>query len=186
MFFDLKAGRVAWVLANQYGAITGAVPGSHRFFDAYPGLETFLCEWSREWKAASNDGAPFERLMPGTSDSGDLTLEAVPFVPSRRADSRLPETQSGLMLVRVSLPDGQAELLSLFRGRYALTFAESRVAVEVAEGRNPAEVAQRLGVSVHTVRSHLKRIFLKTGVHSQSGLVRALLQSQNGNCPHHG
>jgi DNA-binding CsgD family transcriptional regulator len=181
MFFDLKAGRVAWVLANQHGTITGAVPGSHRFFDAYPGLETFLCEWSREWTVAPDDGAPFERLMPGNHDSGALRLEAVPFVSSRGANTQLPAVQPGLMLVRVSLPEGQAELLSFFRKRYALTSAETRVAVEVAEGCKPSEIAQRLGLSVHTVRSHLKRIFLKTGVHSQAGLVRALLQREDGN-----
>ncbi|MDR3718090.1 MAG: LuxR C-terminal-related transcriptional regulator [Bryobacteraceae bacterium] len=180
MFFDLKAGRVAWVLANQHGAIAGAVPGSHKFFDAYPGLETFLCEWSREWMVAPEDGAPFERLMPGNPHSGALRLEAVPFVPSRRADIQLPAVQPGLMLVRVSLPEGQAELLSFVRKRYALTSAETRVAVEVAEGCKPSEIAQRLGLSIHTVRSHLKRIFLKTGVHSQAGLVRALLQGDRG------
>jgi DNA-binding CsgD family transcriptional regulator len=181
MFFDLKAGRVAWVLANQHGAITGAVPGAHGLFDAYPGLETFLSEWSREWVASSGDDAPFERSMPGDCDLSDLQLEAVPFIPASRTDSRRPESQPSLMLVRVSLPDGQAELMSVFRERFALTGAESRVAIEVAEGRKPSDIAGRLGLSVHTVRSHLKRIFQKTGVHSQAGLVRALLQRENGN-----
>ena len=183
MFFDLKAGRVAWVLANQHGEITGAVPGAHGFFNTYPGLEAFLCEWSREWVVASGDAIPFERpietVMPGDRDLSGLQLEAVPIIPPG-ADPRQLGSQPSLMLVRVSLPDGQAELLTFFRDRFALTGAECRVAAEAVEGRKPSEVARRLGLSVHTVRSHLKRIFQKTRVHSQAGLVRALLHRENG------
>lgn len=180
MFFDLKAGRVVWILADQHGAITGTVPGAGGFFEANPGLEAFLCEWSREWIAASEDGYPLERSIPGSRDLGDLQLEAVPIIPSSGTNSRPSDPQPGMMLVRVSLPDERDGPSSYFRDRFGLTGAECRVAVEASEGHKPMEIARRLGLSIHTVRSHIKRIFQKTGVHSQAGLVRALLRGENG------
>ena len=172
MFFDLKASRVAWVVADKNGAIAGVVPGAHEFFDTYPGLEAFLCEWSREWVAADDAAVPFERLMPGNQDLSNLNLEAVPII--------LPSGEgTGRMLIRVSLPDLQSKRLASLRDRFSFTAAECRIAAEVAKGLTPSEVARRLGLSVHTVRSHLKGIFPKVGVHTQAALVRALLQSEN-------
>ena len=168
MFFDLKAGRVAWVVADQNGTVIGAVPGAQTFFEQYPGLRAFLREWSTEWGTADEASLPFERLMPGDDHLGDLHLEAVPIIlSSGRGTTR--------MLVRVSLPEIQGPRLAALRDRYALTAAECRVLTEMAEGHTPAEAARRLGLSVHTVRSHLKGIFPKLGVHSQAALVRALL-----------
>ncbi len=39
------------------------------------------------------------------------------------------------------------------------------------------EVADRLGVSVHTVRAHIRSIFKKTGVSKQTELIRRVLKS---------
>ncbi len=172
MFFDLKAGRVAWIVADLNGAIAGVVPGAHEIFEAYPGLETLLCEWSREWAAADDAAVPFERLMPGGQNLSHLHLEAVPIIPPDGSGA-------GRMLVRVSLPDLHGPRLAFLRDRFSLTEAECRVAVEVAEGHKTAEVARRLRVSIHTVRRHLKEIFPKVGVHTQAALVRALLQNIN-------
>jgi DNA-binding CsgD family transcriptional regulator len=36
------------------------------------------------------------------------------------------------------------------------------------------EIAQRLGISPHTVRNHLKSAFRRTGTHCQSDLLRSL------------
>jgi DNA-binding CsgD family transcriptional regulator len=41
----------------------------------------------------------------------------------------------------------------------------------VARGFAPAEAARKLSVSVATVRNHLKRVFDKTGAHSQAALA---------------
>jgi DNA-binding CsgD family transcriptional regulator len=58
---------------------------------------------------------------------------------------------------------------------YRLSRSEARVAVAIRDGERPEEVADRLCVSVHTVRSHLRRIFSKTSTNRQADLVRLLL-----------
>jgi DNA-binding CsgD family transcriptional regulator/PAS domain-containing protein len=52
-----------------------------------------------------------------------------------------------------------------------LTSAEGRLAAELVEGRELADAAERLGVSIHTARSQLKCVFAKTGTHRQAELV---------------
>jgi DNA-binding CsgD family transcriptional regulator len=49
---------------------------------------------------------------------------------------------------------------------------EAEVAALLANGCDLAIVAQRLHISVHTARTHLKSIFSKTGICSQADLVR--------------
>lgn len=44
-------------------------------------------------------------------------------------------------------------------------------------GRTPKEAAEELGVTIHTVRTYLKRLYIKLGVKSQAMLVRKLMQA---------
>ena len=61
------------------------------------------------------------------------------------------------------------------RQLYKLTPAESRLAALLAQGLRLEDVAADLGVSLNTVRTHLKRIFSKTGTDRQAELVRLIL-----------
>ncbi len=58
---------------------------------------------------------------------------------------------------------------------YALSKAEIRVAMEMLVTPDPAEVARRCFISLHTVRSHLKAIFAKTDSKNQADLIKLLL-----------
>ena len=53
-----------------------------------------------------------------------------------------------------------------------LTPAETRVLELIVEGKTPAEIAGQLGVSLSTTKSHLQRVFDKTGTSRQVELVR--------------
>ena len=53
----------------------------------------------------------------------------------------------------------------------SLTHAEWRAVQGLAKGKRAADIAAAQGVSVHTVRTHLKRAMAKVGVHSQIALV---------------
>ncbi|SFR91168.1 helix-turn-helix transcriptional regulator [Sphingomonas jatrophae] len=66
------------------------------------------------------------------------------------------------------------------RERLGLTQSEAAVTAELAEGLAPAEVAARLGISLNTVRAHLRSIFAKTGVRRQSQLVQLVHHSLPG------
>jgi DNA-binding CsgD family transcriptional regulator len=58
---------------------------------------------------------------------------------------------------------------------YGLTLTEARLATALAEGASVEEAAAAMGVTRNTVRTHLKRIFAKTGTNRQGALVRLLL-----------
>ncbi|MGH8965924.1 MAG: response regulator transcription factor [Actinomycetes bacterium] len=48
-----------------------------------------------------------------------------------------------------------------------LTCRERAVLMCLVEGRGKAEIADELGLSMHTVRTHTNKIFTKLGVHSK-------------------
>ena len=56
-----------------------------------------------------------------------------------------------------------------------LTPAEARVAMVLAEGRTYQEVAETLGISEETVRSHVKAIYPKTRTQTKVALTRLIL-----------
>ncbi len=58
---------------------------------------------------------------------------------------------------------------------YSLSKAETRVATEMIISKDLAEAAKRCCVSMNTLRSHLKSIFIKTETHSQASLMKLLL-----------
>jgi DNA-binding CsgD family transcriptional regulator len=60
---------------------------------------------------------------------------------------------------------------------YHLTMAEARVALESSAGRSVSEIGLRLNITPNTVKSHLRKIFPKTGVRGRAelaGLLTAL------------
>jgi DNA-binding CsgD family transcriptional regulator len=57
----------------------------------------------------------------------------------------------------------------------SLTNAELVVARSAADGLTNRETAERLGVSPHTVNTHLRHVFAKLGMHSRVELVRVVL-----------
>jgi DNA-binding CsgD family transcriptional regulator/PAS domain-containing protein len=63
---------------------------------------------------------------------------------------------------------------------YHLTPAEEAVALRLVQGQSLAEAAEELGITLNTVRTHLKRIFLKTGTQRQADLMRILLLGVTG------
>lgn len=60
---------------------------------------------------------------------------------------------------------------------FGLSPREVSVVVPLLQGRSPADIAALLGISMPTARTHLQRLFKKTGTQSQTDLVRVILQS---------
>jgi len=60
--------------------------------------------------------------------------------------------------------------------RCNFTRSEALVATRLAHGLSVGEIAAQLGVSVETVRCHLKQAFVKAGVHRQAELVAVMLR----------
>ena len=61
--------------------------------------------------------------------------------------------------------------------RYAITPAESRVMMLIVQGMTIAEAAETLGISLPTAKTHLARLFDKTGTSRQADLVRLAMSA---------
>ena len=64
-----------------------------------------------------------------------------------------------------------------FARLHKLTGGELRVLMALAQGLGAKEAADMLGISEPTVRSHLQRIFSKTGTPRQADLMRLMQNS---------
>ena len=63
----------------------------------------------------------------------------------------------------------------LLQNVHGLTPAEARVAIILTEGCSAQEVADRLDVSFHTVRTQIREIYAKLGVDSRARFVKLML-----------
>lgn len=64
--------------------------------------------------------------------------------------------------------------VAMFEGLFDLTRAEARLLGELSEGGTLPEIAQRLGLSIHTVRTQFRAVADKTGLRRQTELARLL------------
>jgi DNA-binding CsgD family transcriptional regulator len=115
------------------------------------------------------------------ADSAKRRLENV--LPHLHRACRLRRSIVGDDLLRFAAPDrvqptappGLPIELRL-RRRFRLSKAEARVATLLADGLAPRMIADRLNVSIHTVRSQLQAIFNKTDTSRQAELTSLILK----------
>lgn len=120
-------------------------------------------------------------LLPRPSARRPLSLLVVhPALSDPPADPALAAT-GGVKLVFVTDPEAEPRPPEeVLRELYGLTPAEARVTGLLLRGHSVTEAADELEVSRSTVRTHLKRIFSKTGTNRQAELVRLCLRSVAG------
>ena len=58
---------------------------------------------------------------------------------------------------------------------FELSEAQHRMAVLVAQGLSVGEAASEMGISINTARTHLRRMYDKTGARNHSALLRVFL-----------
>lgn len=119
-------------------------------------------------RIAAGDPAAMRRnrivLRPATAALPAIIALLTP-VPDRAG---LSETCALLTLPDQAAPDDMAGLLAnVFR----LTSTEAAIAIAIAAGRNPAQIAAERGQSRETVRTHVRSILMKTGTHRESELA---------------
>lgn len=99
------------------------------------------------------------RVVPGPE------LRSSPGLSGRTALLKLYDEEIG-----VAVDEGTLSRM------YGLTRGEAALAKHLIQGRSVEEAAEKLFISAHTARTHLKRIFMKTDTHRQPEfLVRMLL-----------
>jgi DNA-binding CsgD family transcriptional regulator len=104
-------------------------------------------------------------------------------LPSRQASSTVALRLTNLSTSSIPIWSVQAKRISASRkvsvdisGAFGLSKAENRVLELVLEGVGYDVIAEKLFISVETVKSHMKHIFAKTNVSGRAGLLSLILR----------
>lgn len=83
--------------------------------------------------------------------------------------------RDGMTFVETGSEQDIDERLSVAKSVFGLSDGQMALAHRIVSGDNLTSAAEALGISKNTVRTHLSRIYEKTGINSQTALVRTLL-----------
>jgi DNA-binding CsgD family transcriptional regulator len=117
--------------------------------------------------AAEVEQIAMSAMAVGTRHQAQVNGFMVTAAPIRRG-SVLP---IGIITIRLNrgLPDADS-----LRARFGLSRREAEVAVLLADRRTDAEIAAALGISWHTVRSHVERVFASLQCHTRRDAAEKL------------
>ena len=126
--------------------------------------------------AAARHSAAGSLIVTG-ADARDILLSVIPVcgIP-RCSHGERPEA----MLISKELKPAACRHLDGLSRHYGLTAAETRVAGALLLGGGITGVAQRLNISEATARTHLARVFQKTGAGRQAQLVGLIPEGSDG------
>lgn len=111
----------------------------------------------------------FIRTLHSDSPADSLLIDIISLPRKAFSFGFAPQA---MVVVRGS---GQDEpLVTALKAAFGLTEGESRVAMQLAKGQSPERIATDRGVSVGTVRSQVKNVYDKLGVHRQGDLIARL------------
>jgi DNA-binding CsgD family transcriptional regulator len=138
-------------------------------------LRDALAGSSKGDMAADNQGL----ALPLTAcDGARYVARVLPLAAGarRRTETTYPATAAVFLNKAVldtrSLPHRIAET-------YKLTSAELRILLAILEACDVREVAEALGIAESTVKTHLRRVFAKTGTRGQVHLVKLVAGFSN-------
>lgn len=126
-----------------------------------------------------------ERLRCGRAETVVLS-ESRPVGVFRRIERHHAQGNgrdvAGMLILRgCAAAAGNADSrTTLLRDAYRMTEREASIALKIASGRAVDATAAELGISINTMRTHLKRIYDKTQVAGQTELVNRILASPIG------
>ncbi|HTC91346.1 MAG TPA: helix-turn-helix transcriptional regulator [Bryobacteraceae bacterium] len=125
---------------------------------------------------AINRESPVSRLsVTRPSQASPYRLLLMP-VPSFGA-APLGISQPAVAMVIINDDGGFSPDTSALSALFSLTPAEVRVTSLLVQGRSTEEIATELGVSLETVRTHVRRVFSKTATNRQGELIALVLRS---------
>jgi DNA-binding CsgD family transcriptional regulator len=133
-----------------------------------PAIRATAERLARQLITPSNDHGPPTTSFSGRAGGYRLDALVVPggtFGPSRQVLVRVGQHR------HTPSPDHQRLEAA------GLTKREAEVAVAIALGAAAKEIAQRLGISVHTVRRHTERVFRKLHVQTRASVASLVLGS---------
>lgn len=126
-------------------------------------LKGFIKELSE-----SSDGAPGSLLVSDRAEQPDSLVIGIP-LPAHMTDD---EGAPLVLLVAHQRCAQQASWIPLVASAFSLSAAEQRLLEQMVQVDTLGHAADNLGISKETSRTHLKSIFVKTGMKRQTGLIR--------------
>lgn len=176
--------------------------GMGRILEANIMAQTLLRERQSIWRATDGTlclcGPAGRALRQWIRDGAPAlgTVDGMLHVP--RSDGRLPISVlptpvNGPLIGWVSsaprwlvlLFDPEQRLLptaDVIARDLGITGREAELAAQLSLGLSLHQVSQRLGISIHTARVHLKSIYAKTGMNSQAQIVRRIVTGPAAQC----
>jgi DNA-binding CsgD family transcriptional regulator len=127
--------------------------------------------------AAQGDQEAASRSIPVPAED-DRPAMIVHVVPLRRSASDIFSGATTLIAAVTVNASRLVPSLQVLMGLFDLTPAEVKLAADLASGLSLQEAAIRSGVQMTTARTHLARIFHKTGTSRQGQLVALLKGTQ--------
>jgi DNA-binding CsgD family transcriptional regulator len=92
-----------------------------------------------------------------------------------------PASRSARVVVLIEEPERRTTTPSVeFAKNHKLSPAEAELTARLVSGLSLRQAASSLGIRDNTARSHLKRVFVKTGARRQAELVRRVLTFDDG------
>lgn len=123
--------------------------------------------------ARTRAGRPMNRTIVvagGRIEGPPLVLEVIPLPPREHEHELAPRALVVARGTRVA----SERRAAVVQAAYALTAAETQIAIQVGAGETPQAIAVARGVAVGTVRAQIKTICAKFGVSRQAELVARL------------
>ena len=161
------------IVADADGAVLEANPAATRRIERREGLWLDLggrlaLRQAGRWVPLSRWHAQVcaagEMVLPLETDSGvptQVTLRAMPGADGSAGGGLLMAIIERVQLARTDA----------MRRRFRFTNTQARLAEMLCAGMRPTHAAEKLGVKISTVRTHVGQMYEKTGTNSQAQLV---------------
>jgi DNA-binding CsgD family transcriptional regulator/PAS domain-containing protein len=130
-------------------------------------LVSYLCSKAEHFATGSDSGAPWTGTLT-LSDGTTLACEIL------RVETEGKHSSIKVLALLQPVPSLSRLCLDSFCTRHRLSPREQDVVRLLLEGLTTNGIADRLNISLHTVRDHLKRLYRKTRVRSRSELLSLL------------
>lgn len=167
-------GRVLYANAAAHqvvGGKDGIAITSGQLSVKSPGIRVAFAKAIEE--AATGRGRPLCHFEVERS-AHDKPPYRVLLMPVPAAAGLFQPTAAVLIIDTEARPELDHEVLSEL---FFLTPAEARVTAKLGVGHSAEEIADETGVSLETVRTHIRRVFSKTGTGRQGELISLVLRT---------